>query len=196
VVTFEELFKEEPLSSDQELYKLLDSCQKGNRRSQDELYKLYYAYSMSICLRYSKTREEAIEIINDGFLKIFTKLDKYTKGLSFKGWLRRVMVNSAIDYFRKNEKHYQTVDISYAKEESNVATIVDQLSEQEILSAIQELPPSYRTVFNLFVIEGFKHHEIAVKLEISEGTSKSNLSFARAKLKKILTQREGNVRHG
>jgi len=196
VVTFEELFKEEPLSSDQELYKLLDSCQKGNRRSQDELYKLYYAYSMSVCLRYSKTREEAIEIINDGFLKIFTKLDKYTKGLSFKGWLRRVMVNSAIDYFRKNEKHYQTVDISYAKEESNVATIVDQLSEQEILSAIQELPPSYRTVFNLFVIEGFKHHEIATKLEIREGTSKSNLSFARAKLKKILTQREGNVRHG
>ena len=196
MVTFEELFKDEPLSSDQELYKLLASCQKGNRRSQDELYKLYYAYSMSICLRYSKTREEAIEIVNDGYMKIFTKLDKYTQGLSFKGWLRRVMVNSAIDYFRRNEKHYQMVDISYAKDEGDVVTVVDQLSEQEILSAVQQLPPSYKVVFNLHVIEGYKHHEIAEKLGISEGTSKSNLSFARAKLKKILTQREGNVRHG
>lgn len=141
---------------------------------------------MGVCLRYSKTREEAIEILNDGFYKIFTKLDKYTKGMSFKGWLRKVMINSAIDHFRRNEKHYHSVDISYAKYKEDKGTILDSISEKEILMQIQQLPPSYKMVFNLYVIEGFKHHEIATRLNISEGTSKSNLAVARSKLKRAL----------
>ncbi len=164
----------------------MDSCLKGNRGSQNKLYKHFYSYAMAVCLRYSKTREEAIEILNDGFYKIFTKLDKYTKGMSFKGWLRRVMINSAIDHFRRNEKHYHSVDISYAKNKEERETALDSISEKEILSQIQLLPPSYRMVFNLYVIEGFKHHEIASKLNISEGTSKSNLAVARSKLKRAL----------
>jgi RNA polymerase sigma-70 factor (ECF subfamily) len=141
---------------------------------------------MGICLRYSRTRQEAIEILNDGFLKIFTKLDKYSPGLSFKGWLRKVMINSAIDYFRRNEKHYHALDISHAHYESTNENILDQLSEQEIIAAIQRLPPSYRMVFNLFVIEGYKHEEIANMLNISVGTSKSNLAVSRNKLQKML----------
>ena len=176
---------------DKELYKLLDSCRRGDRISQDRLYKEYYAYSIGICLRYSRTREEAIEILNDGFIKIFSKIDKYSPGLSFKGWLRKVMINSAIDYFRRNEKHYHSLDISHVQYESTSETIFDKLSEKEIIAAIQLLPPSYRMVFNLYVIEGFKHEEIANQLNISVGTTKSNLSIARNKLKKILINEQG-----
>lgn len=166
--------------------KLLDSCMTGNRNSQDRLYKEYYGYAMGICLRYSRSREEAIEIVNDGFFKIFTKLDRYTRGRSFKGWLRKVMINSAIDYYRRNEKHYATLNISHANYAEKSATVLDKLSESEIISAIQLLPPSYRMVFNLFVIEGFRHEQIAEHLGISVGTSKSNLAIARSKLQKIL----------
>lgn len=141
---------------------------------------------MGICLRYSRSREEAIEILNDGFIKILSKIDKYSPGLSFKGWLRKVMINSAIDYYRRNEKHYHSLDISHVQYESTSDNVFDNFGEQEIIAAIQLLPPSYRMVFNLYVIEGFKHEEIANQLNISVGTTKSNLAIARNKLKKIL----------
>ena len=146
---------------------------------------------MSICLRYSRTYEEAVEIVNDGFVKIFSRLDMYSKGLSFKGWLRKVMINSSIDYFRRNEKHYHSLDISHVQYESSSETALDKLSVKEIIEAIQLLPPSYRMVFNLFVIEGYKHDEIANQLNISVGTSKSNLAIARNKMKKILIREQG-----
>ncbi|MEQ8424957.1 MAG: RNA polymerase sigma factor [Cyclobacteriaceae bacterium] len=185
-------FYKQRFIEERDLYKLLDSCRKGNRNSQDRLYKEYYAYAMGVCLRYSRTREEAVEIVNDGFIKIFTKLDRYSKGLSFKGWLRRVMINSAIDYFRRNEKHYHSLDISHGQYEATSNTILDQLAEEDIIAAIQRLPPSYRMVFNLFAIEGYKHEEIANQLNISVGTSKSNLSIARNKLQKILLSENEN----
>lgn len=141
---------------------------------------------MGICLRYSRTREEAVEILNDGFIKILSKIDKYSPGLSFKGWVRKVMINSAIDYYRRNEKHYHSLDISHVQYESSAENVFDTLGEQDIIAAIQLLPPSYRMVFNLFVIEGFKHEEIANQLNISVGTTKSNLAIARNKLKRIL----------
>jgi RNA polymerase sigma factor (sigma-70 family) len=147
---------------------------------------------MGVCLRYARSREEAVEIVNDGFYKIFMNLDKYSHGLSFKGWVRRIMVNSSIDHFRRNEKHYDHVDISYIKTESLTPDVLDELNEEVILQAVQELPPSYRIVFNLYAIEGYKHSEIAQKLNISEGTSKSNLSIARIKLKKALNLESDN----
>jgi RNA polymerase sigma-70 factor (ECF subfamily) len=150
---------------------------------------------MGICLRFSRNHEEAVEIVNDGFIKIFGKLNHYTKGLSFKGWLRKVMVNSAIDYYRKNEKYYHSLDISHGQYEEAAESVLDKLSEREIIAVIQSLPPSYRMVFNLHVIEGFKHDEIAHLLNISTGTSKSNLAIARSKLQKILlTERENQRR--
>jgi RNA polymerase sigma-70 factor (ECF subfamily) len=152
------------------------------------VYKLFYGYAIGICLRYSRTRDEATEIVNDGFLKIFSKLNNYSKGLSFKGWVRKIMVHSAIDYFRRNEKHYHSLDISHAQyqDDDQTETILDKLSADEIMKAVQLLPPSYRMVFNLYAIEGFKHEEIANQLNISTGTSKSNLSIARDKLKRML----------
>ena len=145
---------------------------------------------MGICLRYARSRDEAYEILNDGFYKVFTHLDKFTPGLSFKGWMRRIMINAAIDHFRRNEKHYDHVDISYTKSEYISPDVFNIISEETILKAVHELPPSYRMVFNLYAIEGYKHSEIAQKLNISEGTSKSTLSMARIKLKKALRLEE------
>lgn len=170
------------MEENQSFYRLLDSCKRGDSTAQEELYKSFYNYAMGIALRYSRDREEAIEIVNDGFFKVFINLDKFTKGLSFKGWLRRIVINSAIDYYRRNEKHYHGVDISYARQEQISEDVLDEISEKEIMDLIQGLPPSYRMVFNLYVIEGYKHEEIAQKLNISVGTSKSNLSVARTKL--------------
>jgi len=169
-----------------EIQELIEACRKMDRKSQDRLYKLFYGFAMGICLRYARSRDEAIEILNDGFFKIMTNLDKYTPALSFKGWLRKIMINASIDHYRRNEKHYDAVDISYAKNEHLSEDILSSLSEEVIISAIQELPPSYRVVFNLYCIEGYKHSEIANKLNISEGTSKSNLNIARTKLMKLL----------
>jgi RNA polymerase sigma-70 factor (ECF subfamily) len=168
----------------------LQACRKGDRKSQDKLYKQFYGYAMGVCLRYARSREEAIEIVNDGFFKILTNLDKYSPGLSFKGWLRTIMINSSIDHFRRNEKHYHHVDISYTKNEHLLPDVLSSMAEEVIINAIQELPPSYRLVFNLYAVEGYKHSEIAQKLNISEGTSKSNLNMARIKLKKYLNLNE------
>jgi RNA polymerase sigma factor (sigma-70 family) len=172
--------------TDIDLQLLIKACRKGERKSQDKLYKLFYGYALGICLRYARSREEAIEIVNDGFFKVLTQLDKYTTGLSFKGWLRTIMINASIDHYRRNEKHYHQVDISYIKNEVFLPDVLDRFSEEVIIKAIQDLPASYRLVFNLFAIEGYKHAEIAQKLNISEGTSKSNLNMARIKLKKYL----------
>ncbi|MCB0846232.1 MAG: sigma-70 family RNA polymerase sigma factor [Bacteroidetes bacterium] len=165
---------------------LIRDCKKGKAESQRELYTRFYNYAMSICLRYSKNRQEAEEIVNDGFIKVLTNLDKYNVNLSFKGWLRRIMINSAIDFFRRNEKHYNSMDIVYAQNVSVSAEGVKNLAEAEIMDLVQQLPPSYRIVFNLFVVEGYKHEEISQKLGISVGTSKSNLAKARMKLKLML----------
>jgi len=156
----------------------------------------YYSYAMGICIRYSRSADEAVEILNDGFIKIFSKLSLYSPGLSFKGWLRKIMINSAIDYFRRNERHYHSLDISHVQNESMSETVLDKLSAEEIIALIQRLPPSYRMVFNLYVIEGYHHEEIANQLNITVGTSKSNLAIARNKLKKMLSgDKEENSKH-
>ena len=181
--------------TEQSIPDLIQACKKGKADSQQELYTRFYNYAMSICLRYSKNRQEAEEIVNDGFIKILTNLDKYNLNLSFKGWLRRIMINSAIDFFRRNEKHYHSLDIVYAQNVSVSADGIKNLSEAEIMAVVQELPPSYRIVFNLFVVEGYKHEEIGQKLGISIGTSKSNLAKARMKLKMMLQSLYGeNIR--
>jgi RNA polymerase sigma factor (sigma-70 family) len=155
---------------------------RGERASQKKLYQLYYGYAMSICLRYSRTKEEAVEILNDGFLKVFTKIGKYDPSRSFKGWLRRILINTAVDAYRQNHKHYYAEDISVLEHEVVEGTVLDQMNYEALTQMIQQLSPAYRTVFNLYVIDGFTHEEIAGQLHISVGTSKSNLSKARANL--------------
>jgi RNA polymerase sigma-70 factor (ECF subfamily) len=148
---------------------------------------------MSICDRYTSREEDASEILNDGFLKIFKEIHHFKPAYtdvvsSFKGWLRKIMVYTAIDHFRKNNKHQNIseLDTAIIHLPAENETAVDKISYDEIIRFIQDLSPAYRTVLNLFVVEGFSHEEISRQLGISVGTSKSNLAKARKQLQKIL----------
>ena len=166
---------------------LLDGCKRNDRESQRLLYQHYYAYAMSVCLRYSRSLDEAKEVVNDGFMKVFQKLDQHETESSFKGWLRRIMINSAIDHYRKESKHYNHIAATSDKIfEPTVGTVLDDISYAELIGMIQHLSPGYRAVFNLHVIDGFTHDEISKILNISEGTSKSNLMKARENLKVMI----------
>lgn len=182
-----------PLLSAEELTRHVEGCARNDRGSQKILYNSFYGYAMAICDRYASRQEDALEILNDGFLKIFKEIHRYEPAYadvinSFKGWLRKIMVYTAIDHFRKNQKHSVVTpleNIVYHIPASHEEAL-DKLSYDEIIRAVQELSPGYRTVFNLFIIEGLSHDEIGEMLGISTGTSKSNLSKARARLQQIL----------
>lgn len=163
---------------------LLEGCRKGDRLSQELLYRQFYGFAMGICLRYTPSRDEAREVINDGFMKVFTKVELYDPDRPFKSWLGRIMVNTALDHYRQQSKHHHHDDLDAAVEEASVReTATSQLSHEELIALVQRLPPSYRMVFNLYVIDGYSHEEIAEQLNISVGTSKSNLSRAREHLR-------------
>lgn len=180
------------LSADELTYHV-GACALNKRESQKVIYNSFYGYAMAICDRYTNNQEDSVEILNDGFLKIFREIHHYHPAYadvvsSFKGWLRKIMVYTAIDHFRKNQKHKVVTELDsivYQVEAVNEDAI-DKLSHDEIIRAIQELSPGYRTVLNLFIIDGLSHEEISNKLSISTGTSKSNLSKARRQLQKIL----------
>jgi len=181
------------LLSAEELTYHVEGCSLNRRESQKILYSSFYGYAMAICDRYTSKQDDAIEILNDGFLKVFREIHHYQPAYadvisSFKGWLRKIMVYTAIDHFRKNQKHQAVTGLDNVvyQVESPGEDAIDKLSYEEIIRAVQELSPGYRTVFNLFVIEGQSHEEIAGHLGISTGTSKSNLSKARRQLQKIL----------
>jgi len=154
---------------------------------------------MGVCLRYSKDSDEAQDVLQMGFIKVFEKLDMYNRIGSLEGWIRRIMVNTAIDHYRKNKNIFLVNDDEgYILENAKVEspdTIYSQFGEKDIMDAIQSLSPAYQTVFNLNVIEGLQHKEIAAQLNISEGTSKSNLAKAKQNLKKILTEKESRLKH-
>lgn len=165
---------------------LLEGCRKGNRKSQELLYKQFYGYAMSVCMRYTRSKTEAMEVLNDGFLKVFTRINRYDPARSFKGWLRRILINTALDAYRKQAKHYFHEDVHTASISPVNASIISELAHEELIAMVQRLTPAYRMVFNLYAIDGFTHEEIAGQLGISEGTSKSNLARARMHLKEMI----------
>jgi RNA polymerase sigma-70 factor (ECF subfamily) len=171
---------------DEKLAALIQLCIKGDTNSQKALYKSFYGYAMSICIRYSINREEATEVMNDGFMKVFTKLNKYDPSRSFKGWLRRIMINSALDNYRHNLKHYHLQDLDTSPDIAASGNVLANMAYEEIVGLVQKLSPAYRTVFNLYVMDGYSHEEIAQMLDISIGTSKSNLFKARENLRMLL----------
>ncbi|WP_421874790.1 RNA polymerase sigma factor [Marinoscillum sp.] len=177
---------------------IIKECLKRKPSGQKALYELYFNYSMSIAMRYASGKDEAIEIVNDSFLKVFDSLDRYDPKQPLKAWLRQIVIYTAIDAFRKNQRYqHSTLESHMHLEVSEEESVFSQLHEAAIMECVQKLPPSYRTVFVLYVVEGYKHHEIATLLKISEGTSKSNLSAARAQLKKMLvTDTQTVKRHG
>jgi RNA polymerase sigma-70 factor, ECF subfamily len=169
------------------LEEVIDACLSDNNYAQRAMIKLFLGYAKSICLRYAANQEEAEEMVNDGFLKVFTNLKKYDRNQSFKAWLRTVFVNNAIDYYRKNQKfNSQTSGIENVEVESFDVDIISKISGEEILALVQRLSPVYKMVFTMYVIEGYNHREIAEKLGIQEGTSKSNLRDARQRLQAMI----------
>jgi len=181
------------LLSAEELTYHVEACSRNSRESQKVIYGSFYGYAMAICDRYTNNQDDAVEILNDGFLKVFREIHHYQPAYadvvsSFKGWLRKIMVYTAIDHFRKYHKHNVLTQLdSVVYQVSSVEEdALEKISYEEIIRSVQLLSPGYRTVFNLFVIEGWSHDEIANHLGISTGTSKSNLSKARKQLQKIL----------
>lgn len=161
---------------------IIQQCIKGNPVAQKLLYDTYAKKLYGICLRYSKDEIEAQDILQDSFVKIYTKLDTYQYTGSFEGWMKRIVTNTAIEYYRRKVDLITVEDISY----SPYLTVQEEktLEVEELLKMIQNMPEGYRMIFNLYVIEGYSHNEIADKLKISEGTSKSQLSRARVFLQK------------
>ena len=177
----------------EELNLHIRGCSLNDRESQKKLYHSFYGYAMSVCDRYTSRDEDVSEILNDGFLKIFKEIHQFKPAYadvvsSFKGWLRKIMVYTAIDHFRKNQKHQHIADLDTTVIHLPVIaeTAIDKISYDEIIRFIQDLSPAYRTVLNLFIVDGFSHEEISRQLGISIGTSKSNLAKARKQLQKIL----------
>ncbi|GAB3582754.1 RNA polymerase sigma factor [Hymenobacter daeguensis] len=179
------------------LPELLAACVRQERVAQRRLYGQFHGFAMGICLRYARDRDQAMEAVNDGFLKVFRDLYRFDMARhpedvlgSFRGWLKRIMIHTAIDHYRANERHQhqQELDDVTLNQADQAATPLDNLSYDELLGLVQRLPPAYRAVFNLAVIDGFGHEEIAEQLHISVGTSKSNLFKARAHLRTMLAQ--------
>lgn len=148
---------------------------------------MFYAYGMSITLRYADTREQGAAILNDAFMKVFENIKKYDERRSFKPWLRKIIINTAIDHYHKEQKQPDVMDLESSEHAmAEDETVISGISYQEIIEMMQQLSPAYRAVFNLYVIEGFNHEEIAGMLGISVGTSKSNLAKAKRNLRVIL----------
>jgi RNA polymerase sigma factor (sigma-70 family) len=170
-----------------ELQRLIKGCQIRNRSSQQRIYDIYGPAMMALCLRYAKNREEAEEVLQDGFLQVFRNVSQFKNNGSFEGWIRKIMIHCALQRFRGKANRYNLVSLVeeqfFLNTESDLA---DRLEEKELIRLIQKLPPAGRMVFNLYVFEGMKHREIASLLNITEGTSKSNLYDARKILQKQL----------
>ncbi len=172
------------INNEKELIRL---CKRKNAKAQKWLYNNYYGILLGICMRYAKSKDEAEDILQMGMIRIFSTIDSFKSEGSFEGWMKRIMVNISIDNFRRNNKFYFHQDIDEINGEPYYTNeLPNNLEVKEILQTIQQLPVGYRIVFNLYAIEGYTHKEIAIKLDISENTSKTQLFKARKSLRKKL----------
>jgi RNA polymerase sigma-70 factor (ECF subfamily) len=187
------------VSTERSQQELIDGCLKGDSRSQHAIYKMYYGKMKAVCLRYASSTDEAKDMVQDGFIRVFSSLEKFEGNGSLEGWIRRIMVNLSIDQYRK-KKHHVDLDLENSKhlveenteEEDDLESDIYDFQPHHIVEAMQQLTPVYRTVFNLYVFENFSHQEISEKLGISLGTSKSNYSKAKKNMKKILLKNKIN----
>lgn len=164
---------------------IIEGCKKGQREAQEELYKRYAGKMMGVCIRYFTHREEAEDALQEGFIRVFTFITSYTGKGSFEGWLKKIIVNTALNTYRSNMKYlFHLNQEAMDREPNSQHHDPDTLSRDELLKLIQNMPDGYRLVFNLYEIEGYSHKEIAEMLNVSESTSKTQLMKARAYLQK------------
>ena len=154
---------------------LIQECLKGKRKAQGELYRRYAAKMMGVCMRYSRNRDMAHDLLQEGFIKVFTNLNEYSGNGSFEGWMRKIFINCALEKIRRSKVFPLTFP-----------NALEEISAQEMLDLIHRLPPGYQTIFNLFAIEGFSHKEIGAMLRITEGTSRSQYARARYTLQQMI----------
>lgn len=177
------------------LNELMEGCKVGNRQMQELLYRQTSAKMLAVCMRYAKDQMEAEDVLQLGYIKIFNKIKEFKNEGSFEGWIRKIMVNTAIESYRKNLRMLNVVPIEEAYEQpANLdgdGDVFGNLGMQDLIKLIQNLADGYRMVFNMYVIEGYAHKEIAEILGISEGTSKSQLSRARIILQQQILKLEG-----
>ena len=180
--------------SDTELNIIIQGCINQDRKNQEVFYKLFYGYSAAICMRYTSKKEDLSEVVNDGFLKIYKEIKTFripndNCAATLKAWIRRIMINTSIDHYRKyskNEPNIVDADKQLEVQKADYETPLDKLSYDEVVKLVQELSPMYKMVFNMYVIDGLNHEEISKQLNISVGTSKSNLSKARLNVMKLI----------
>ena len=168
--------------------KLIEECKKGKVLYQEMLYKRFYGYAMTICRLYTYSNDDAVSILNDSFLKAFKFIQKnsYNNSGSFKNWLRRILINTAIDHFRKNTKHKNHLEIEEVEQQNLNIEILDDLMADDIIKLLDQLPETHRIVFNLFEIQGYNHQEISKKLNIGISTSRVYLTRAKKKLRILI----------
>lgn len=165
---------------------LIDKCRKDDVKAQEMLYKRFYAYAIGISLRYCINRDDALEAVNDAFIKLFKTIKTFDDNRLIKPWFRQIVVNSAIDNRRKNLKHAAVLDIEYAEESLVDPNIISKISAEEILGLLKELPEMHRMVFNLYEIDGYTHEEISDILEMPSSSSRVYLSRAKEKLRRLV----------
>ena len=175
----------------EDLKNIVEECVSGNVRAQETLYQMLAPKMFGVCLRYSKDRTEAEDNLQEGFIRVFSYIKNFRHEGSLEGWVRKIMVNVSLEKFRKQNVMYPVEDVSLFDSRVETNDIIEKLSADDLIKVIQELPPRYRMVFNLYVVEGLNHKEIAEEMNISEGTSKSNLARARDILKKKVTKLYG-----
>jgi RNA polymerase sigma-70 factor (ECF subfamily) len=167
---------------------LITACINNERWAQKKLYEDYYSTLMSVSMRYAGTHEDALDILHESFIKVFRNIHLFNIGTSIQAWMKRIVINTAIDYYRKDvRRKADSLDLAVTTA-SNIPDAVSNLTSEEILKALQRLPGSYRSVFNLYVIEGYSHKEISDMLHINESTCRSNLVKARNRLKAMLIE--------
>lgn len=175
---------------ERELYsdtELLQGCKNNDRKYQELLYRKYAKKMYGICLSYAADRSMAQDILQDGFIKVFKKIETFREQGSLEGWIRRIITNTALDYMRQKTRNFDYIDENKEVEEEQLDnSIMEKINSDGIFRIIQQLPHGARTVFNLYAVEGYSHKEIADKLEITEGTSKSQFKRARSLLKELL----------
>lgn len=189
------------VAEDKHMQQLIEGCLQGDRKSQQAVYKALYGKMKAVCLRYTKDTDQAMDVLQEGFIKVFQNMERYSGAGSFEGWVRRIMVNLSIDRFRKQKNDFILLngtmnenDWSDDVEDEEVENeVYYDFKPNQIIEAMQQLSPAYRTVFNLYVFENYTHQDIADSLGISVGTSKSNFAKAKRNMKKILIKNYGKA---
>jgi RNA polymerase sigma factor (sigma-70 family) len=166
---------------------LIQGCIRNDRKSQEQLYKRYFHTMMAMCMKYTRDEDKSLQILNDGFLKVFQKIDSFRSEGSFEGWIRRLMYHTMADFYKKEKSYIRFIQFEPADERQTQASQSDALEFEDLVRLLDHLPDRSAEVFRLFAIEGYSHDEIGEKMSISAGTSKWHLSHARERLRSILT---------